>query len=483
MIKDDRILSVGNVYNAVKTRVDLSSHTEEPSDPTKLANLDYFAKLVDLSVDGSLKNRPISVRNLKKALSLFSVNPFKDYTLLEYFYTGGNCYIDTGYKPNQNSCIVGYFYTVSQSSKNLPLMGYRKTSSSNEFIVWTDSAGYWFDYGGKRNIVQTSATGACFFVFDGKNRSITVNNKTMSLSSKTFSCEETLTLFATRQNGTLDSRRYKGRLYELAIYDNGTLVSYFFPAKNSSGQIGLLDIIQNNFLIPYENSGSLTAGPELMQFPNWNESKYDFLDYAQANSDVYFDTQFTPNNNTRFVMNFKKLSNDFSVARYMFGSRSVTAGIITGGYGLINQKNVNSFRDDYNKSSDSLQFTGSNISLRTVVDKNKNVTTLQGITVTHNKATMSSPCSMAIFGVFENDSKTPNYAADMNFYWARIYDNGSLIRYYVPAKRKSDNKVGLYDFVNKKFVLPFSGKLISGNNIPKYSANSGTGSFIAGPKL
>lgn len=468
MIKDDRILSVGNVYNAVKTRVDLSSYTEEPSNPTKLANLDYFAKLVDLAVDGSLKNRPISVRNLKKALSLISTNPFYDYTLLEYVYTGGDCYIDTGYKANQNTCVVGYFYTDVQSSKNYPLMGYRKTSSSNDFIVWTDNEGYWFDYGGKRNTVQTFANGACFFVFDGKNHMITINNKTVSLSSKSFSCEETLLLFATRQNGTLDPRRYKGRLYELAIYDDGVMVSYFFPAKNSSGQIGLLDIIQNNFHIPSENFESLTPGPELMQFPNWTESKYDFLEYAQANSDVYFDTQFTPNSNTRFVMNFKKLSNDFSVARYMFGSRSVTPGIFTGGYGLINPKNVNSFRDDYNKSSDSLQFTGSDLSLRSVVDKNKNITTLQGITVSHTATSMTSPCSMAIFGIFEQTDKIPNYAADMNFYWARLYDNDSLIRYYVAAKRKSDNAIGLYDFVNKEFVLPFSGNLISGNAIPKY---------------
>ena len=38
-----------------------------------------------------------------------------------------------------------------------------------------------------------------------------------------------------------------------------------------------------------------------------------------------------------------------------------------------------------------------------------------------------------------------------NLYYALIYDGNNLIRQFIPAKRKSDNVVGLYDLVNDTF--------------------------------
>lgn len=49
---------------------------------------------------------------------------------------------------------------------------------------------------------------------------------------------------------------------------------------------------------------------------------------------------------------------------------------------------------------------------------------------------------------------------------AKIYDNGVLLRDYVPCYRKSDNVVGLYDRVNDVFY-----------------ANNGTGTFIKGDDI
>ena len=48
--------------------------------------------------------------------------------------------------------------------------------------------------------------------------------------------------------------------------------------------------------------------------------------------------------------------------------------------------------------------------------------------------------------------------------YCKIYDSGTLVRDYIPAKRKSDNVLGLYDQANDVFYV-----------------NSGTGEFIAGP--
>lgn len=59
-----------------------------------------------------------------------------------------------------------------------------------------------------------------------------------------------------------------------------------------------------------------------------------------------------------------------------------------------------------------------------------------------------------------------NYFFQGKVFNCRIYDsNGAMIRNFIPAKRKSDNVIGMYDTVNRQFYT-----------------NSGSGSFTAGPE-
>lgn len=48
-------------------------------------------------------------------------------------------------------------------------------------------------------------------------------------------------------------------------------------------------------------------------------------------------------------------------------------------------------------------------------------------------------------------ANTQWYSNVWKIYYFRIYDNGTLIRNYLPCYRKSDNVVGMYDTVNKTF--------------------------------
>lgn len=55
----------------------------------------------------------------------------------------------------------------------------------------------------------------------------------------------------------------------------------------------------------------------------------------------------------------------------------------------------------------------------------------------------------------------------VRIYYVKLYDaSGTLLRDFIPATRKSDNKIGLLDLKNKSFYL-----------------NAGTGTFIAGPEV
>lgn len=59
-----------------------------------------------------------------------------------------------------------------------------------------------------------------------------------------------------------------------------------------------------------------------------------------------------------------------------------------------------------------------------------------------------------------------SYECKCRLYSCQIYDNGTLVRNFVPAKRNSDNKPGMYDLVNDVFYV-----------------NQGTGEFVIGPEL
>ena len=70
-------------------------------------------------------------------------------------------------------------------------------------------------------------------------------------------------IFALKQSAGVDSRKFKGRLYNFAILENKIIKHYFVAAKRKSDSVlGLYDIINNKL---YTNIGTSTfkAGPEI----------------------------------------------------------------------------------------------------------------------------------------------------------------------------------------------------------------------------
>ena len=57
-----------------------------------------------------------------------------------------------------------------------------------------------------------------------------------------------------------------------------------------------------------------------------------------------------------------------------------------------------------------------------------------------------------------------HYVIYARLYYTKMWKNGTLVRYLIPAKRNSDNVVGMYDTVSKTFFT-----------------NAGSGAFITGP--
>ena len=91
---------------------------------------------------------------------------------------------------------------------------------------------------------------------------------------------------------------------------------------------------------------------------------------------------------------------------------------------------------------------------------------VDGTTIIFNDTTTYSPHSAIntyLFAVNYSDSLV--LGSGGRLYWCNLYDhNDVLVREFVPAKRRSDNAIGLYDNVEGKFYV-----------------NAGTGAFTAGP--
>lgn len=75
--------------------------------------------------------------------------------------------------------------------------------------------------------------------------------------------------------------------------------------------------------------------------------------------------------------------------------------------------------------------------------------TLIAQTATTTDALANNKLSTYIFA--RNCSNSMNYT-DMKLYSAKIYEGKTLVRYYIPMRRKIDQKPGLYDLINKTFT-------------------------------
>lgn len=180
-------------------------------------------------------------------------------------------------------------------------------------------------------------------------------------------------------------------------------------------------------------------------------SGYTLLEYIQSTGTQYIDTGFSPNQDTRVVC--KAQYTDTSGGEAIFGCRYSTA---SQRYEFLMTASV--FYSSYNTGGGSSTTASAGV---LEIDKNKNTTTLNGVAFsTHTYAAFQCPCNLLLFS--DHTNGTPNLQAQAKIYYFKIYDNGTLVRDFVPCINAS-GAYGLYDKVNKKFY-----------------GNAGSGAFTGG---
>lgn len=175
------------------------------------------------------------------------------YTALEYIQSSGTQYIDTGFKPNQDTRLVMDAQITDSATRHL--FGARTSASSNMFFAACLSANtVRADFGTKQN-THTVPSVLDRMTWDVSKTGCTIGDTSSTFTAETFSPNVTMALFASNTNGTIvvDTYKAKMKLFACQIYDNGVLVRDFVPVKNSNGDAGLFDRIGLKF---YGNAGS-----------------------------------------------------------------------------------------------------------------------------------------------------------------------------------------------------------------------------------
>lgn len=186
---------------------------------------------------------------------------------------------------------------------------------------------------------------------------------------------------------------------------------------------------------------------------------YTQLEYIESSGGQYIDTGFKPNQDTRVVMDFQLVS-AYSSIRALFGVRDESSGTAEQQFVFWNN-GTTSFRTDFFGTQETIN--GLDDENRYTVDKNKNITSIGGKTVSNPPANGQDQYNLVLFAI--NTIGDVSFGSAFKLYSCQIYDNGNLIRNYIPCKNQS-NEIGLYDPTDGVFY-----------------GNSGGGAFTPGPEI
>ena len=177
------------------------------------------------------------------------------YTKLAYIQSSGTQYIDTGFKPNQNTTIAAEFVVLDASNDGAYLYGGGTGTARLEAYPWDGKLE--FNYGSAMPFVGTVYANKRFYICQDKTK-YTLSyfdgsgEWTGNHAEQSFTSAYTLAIFALNR-GTVAYPTAGMKLYSCQIYDNGTLVRDFVPCINASGEIGLFDLVNRQF---YGNAGT-----------------------------------------------------------------------------------------------------------------------------------------------------------------------------------------------------------------------------------
>lgn len=170
---------------------------------------------------------------------------------VDYIESSGTQYIDTGFKPNNNTRVVVDVHGTKAGT--YAVFGARRSITSQSFTVWMmNSSTFRSDFHSSQNSVNVASV-LNRIVIDKNKNVCRFGDISTTNSNATFQAPINLFLFAVNDNGEPEGRNFSGRLYSCQIYDNDTLIRDYTPALDPDGVACLYDKVSGQYVY---NSGT-----------------------------------------------------------------------------------------------------------------------------------------------------------------------------------------------------------------------------------
>ena len=214
------------------------------------------------------------------------------YTELEYIQSSGTQYIDTGFKPNQDTRVVTKFDMIQTDTAWRKLWGSGSGSYNLDFALWNDGTTKLQSYYGTKTNSAVPITSMSLNVDANKNI-WEYSGETITFDKNNFTCAYSMYIFNVNKDNSSAYLPGMMKLYFFKIYNNEVLVRDFIPCKNPSGAIGLYDTVNNQF---YQNvgSGTFIAGPEIPSTEDKGGPFWRFMGHQQAQATSYDNNPSSP---------------------------------------------------------------------------------------------------------------------------------------------------------------------------------------------
>ena len=378
---------------------------------------------------------------------------------IEYLESTGTQYINLDFGFDKTDEIYTSFAILTTTNDKYINSPITWNNNNNRFGMGYHNGGYCIGYGNTNTsntlLSPKTANDKQIHNWEYKNYifKIVDLNLTRNVSSITFGgTTKNLRLFYGYNAAT------QAKIASYKHIKNGQPVIDLIPVR--VGNTGYMYDKVSCKLLGNSGSGNFVLGPD----------KYDAeIQYLESTGTQHIETEFKHNQNTRFVGKFEVINVAAMTSAWLspfgsWGDVQASSGTNYGKMkGIENNPNNNTWRSYYAKISNSLAFNTAvkRYGLHTI-DFNKNVHTMDGYTCNHTAATFTSIYNDTIFGCRSYTGAVSH--GYYKFYYFQIYDNGTLVRDYIPVRK---NNIGyMYDRV--------SGQLFG---------NAGTGQFILGPDV
>ena len=375
---------------------------------------------------------PVSVTPVLKGSSRLPAG----YTEVASIEGTGSQYIDTGVSPTAST---KFQFAVTMKALTGDVIIGDMTNDENDYRIFNYQGAVYWDMGSSRLIAAANSLPVGERAEFEVGNNYVKKNGVMLISGNALTSlfiPQTINVFGTGQ-GTC-----KAVIEYLTIWDGDTKVRDFVPCKNPDGAVGLYDLVGGEFY-------TTPLAEEPVALP----SGYTQIAYLQSTGTQYIDSGVKGDSDVRVTANFE-ITAFGSGTTFIFGAQGTDSIRYT-----LGMTSAGAFRSDFGTAMTS----GSAASLNTrySADKNGNVCTVGGQTLTSAAATFTGTTNIYLFG----RSYSSVSCSKIKMYRCKMYKGGTLIRDFAPCKNP-DGVAGLYDTVNGIFYT-----------------NQGSGTFTAGADI